>query len=45
MKNLVFAFALLCSSSISAQFEFNSTNGSGIQSVFENQTSINTASG
>ena len=34
MKNLV--FALFGSTSLVAQFEFNSTNGSGIQSVFEN---------
>ena len=44
MKNLVFAFALLCSSSLVAQFSYNA-NGTGIQSVFENQTSSNTASG
>ena len=38
MKNLVFAFALLCSSSLVAQFSFNA-NGTGIQSP------TNTASG
>ncbi len=38
MKNLVFAFALLCSTSLVAQFSFNE-NGTGIQS------SSNTASG
>ena len=38
MKNLVFAFALLCSTSLVAQFSYNA-NGSGIQSP------TNTASG
>ena len=38
MKNLVFAFALLCSTSLVAQFSFNA-NGTGIESP------TNTASG
>ena len=38
MKNLVFAFALMCSSSLVAQFSYNE-NGTGIQSL------TNTASG
>ena len=39
MKNLVFAFALLCSTSLLAQFSFNGTSQTGIQS------DTNTASG
>ena len=39
MKNLVFAFALLCSTSLVAQFSYNSTNPTGIES------NTNTASG
>ena len=39
MKNLVFAFALLCSTSLVAQFSFNATSGNGIESA------TNTASG
>ena len=38
-KNIVFAFALLCSSSLLAQFSFNGTSQTGIQSA------TNTASG
>ena len=39
MKNLVFAFSLLCCTSLVAQFSYNSTNSTGIES------NTNTASG
>ena len=40
MKNLVFAFALLCSTSLVAQFSYNSTDGTGIESIQIQQVGI-----